>query len=263
MLKESDIKKEFARLEKTSLIFSSFVNSLNNGFVLISNDFHVLEVNPKICKWFPQINFSIRPLCYRTFFKDKDSPCPECPLVTGVEEEASTEYIAGIQKDERVFSYKPRRVLLDSKQDSPVGVMSFVEDITAKVKKERTLFDLELKYMQMVEDAGDAIITVNRQWQILRVNKKAKDLFGYSVKEFNSKKLFSLIPEGLRKQQEEAAQKIFSEGRQTETSPGLEGTCIKKDGTAFSVEMTFSLNLTGDAETVTFIIRDISSRKKE
>ncbi len=259
----TDIIKEFEELRKTSLIFQSLTDNLNHGLVLITPDFHIADVNSKMLGWFPGIDANAGSFCYKSLFAHSNMPCTGCPLLTDLKKAEKNKNIIEVQSSKGLCSYKISCDPLRQRDGGVRGVLSIVEDITDRLTSRKKLSELEAQHMRIIENAGDAILTFNKQWDVLQVNKRAKDLFGYSEKEFKTKKLFSLIPENLREKQKNAVMQIFLEGRQTESNRVLEGQCLRKDGTTFPIEMTFSLQKTAESDAVTFIVRDISGRKKD
>jgi PAS domain S-box-containing protein len=142
-------------------------------------------------------------------------------------------------------------------------IQGIFRDITDRNKAEEIIRKSEEKYHNLVEHANDAILSINREGQIIDFNKKAEKLFGYDRGEILGEPVYILAAQKHRDKQK-SVKKEFSE---TGTSSYLknkitEGTGLGKDGKEFGLEISYYL-LTVQEETIaTAIIRDISERKE-
>ncbi len=127
------------------------------------------------------------------------------------------------------------------------------------IAEEKLRKGVENKYRTLFDNANDAIITTDLEYQVTSWNRSAAKLFGWEAHEVMGKKLSSLIvPLDLQTREE---------GRDTidgKSAFGIETEKIRKDGSMIFVSLTTSHlfdsnhNLAG----LSFIIRDITERKK-
>ncbi len=251
------IHQEFENLKQCSNLLKSLIENTSYGMALITADFHIVDVNSKMLEWFPGIDFQSSPVCYKCFFTASDTPCPQCPAVRSIKEGQKNSII--LEVPQKNSSYKISTTPLIGPDGKAWGVLELVENITEKIAVEKDLLDLEAQYMHMIENASDAIVTFNNSGEILQINNKAQQLFGYQADEVRGKRIYCLIPEDRREDQEKAAQRIFT----CKKSSGVtyEGVGLRKNSTILPIEITYSFIKTSKGDTVTAIIRDISERK--
>jgi PAS domain S-box-containing protein len=126
---------------------------------------------------------------------------------------------------------------------------------------EKVLAQVEGNYRGLMEAAPDAMIVFNQGGEIVLVNVQAERRFGYGRDELLGQKVTHIIPEGfyerliaddLRSSEEALAQQIGS---------GIELNGLRKDGSAFPIEIMLSPLESADGFLITAAIRDITVRK--
>ncbi|KYK28379.1 hypothetical protein AYK20_01350 [Thermoplasmatales archaeon SG8-52-1] len=78
------------------------------------------------------------------------------------------------------------------KYDNEPAILGIITDITDRKLTEEKLRESEWKYRTVFENANDEIIYVDKNGTILDINKKVKDVFGYSPNELIGKKFNKL-----------------------------------------------------------------------
>lgn len=125
---------------------------------------------------------------------------------------------------------------------------------TFKLRKEKDA--LNERYTSLTRYANDIILSLEKDGQILEVNQKAVDTYGYNKDELLKMNLLDLCME--RKKDVEI---IFSS---INTREGIlyETNHKRKNGTIIPVEISAKLIQQGDIEILLAIIRDNTERKK-
>jgi PAS domain S-box-containing protein len=254
------IQKEFENLKNSSSLLRPLIESGSYGLALISSDFHVIEVNSKMLEWFPKTQVSSFPLCHHSFYSQTDSPCENCPAVKSLQDGKKHSVILEQKIEDNFITLKVSCTPIKGHDETVWGILELVEDITEKVLKEKELSSLEAHHKQIIENASDAIISFDIDGKIFQFNRKAQELFGYSLEEAKNMTLFSLMPEETLEQQKKILQEIFS-NNDLVPSKFVEGICLKKDGTRVTIEATFSYQKTKGIQAITAILRDITVRK--
>lgn len=130
-------------------------------------------------------------------------------------------------------------------------------------KAEERIKENEERFRSVAETANDAIIAMKTPGVIYFWNRKAEDMFGYSVTEAIGMDLHKLIvPEKYHEKAYEGMEKFFQTGAGVAIGKSLEFSALRKDGSEFPVELSISaMNIRGEWQ-ATGIIRDISERKR-
>jgi len=145
-----------------------------------------------------------------------------------------------------------------------LGGIIRIEDIFIERKEtEKALKESEEKFRSLSETAADAITMIDNEGDIAYWNLAAEKIFGYANHEVMGKSLHLLLaPERYH----ELYSKGFARYRETGDGPAigktLEFEAVKKDGTEFPVEVSFSVMLINAKRYAIGIIRDISERKR-
>jgi len=115
----------------------------------------------------------------------------------------------------------------------------------------------------LFEAVPDAIITANQRGQLLRVNKQALDLFGYSQQEFSELNIEALMPDRFRQAHTSYRDSYFKQPspRAMENSNTLH--IINKSGDEIPVEISLSNTKENGEYIAVATIRDISVRKEQ
>ncbi len=117
------------------------------------------------------------------------------------------------------------------------------------------------KFRQIVENAGDAVVTANENHEVVYMNQAAEKMFGYSRHELLGGDLSPLIPHELR-----ASHRSFLERYIATRVPRLIGHTAelegeRRDGTRFPMSIGFSVAEVDGRLLFTAIMRDLSAER--
>jgi len=168
--------------------------------------------------------------------------------------------LTGLRKDGSAF---PIEIML-SPLESAEGILvtAAIRDISVRKAAERHLAQMESRYRGLLEAAPDAMVVVNQGGEIVLLNLQAEKQFGYRRDELLGQQVKNIIPEGfaerliaddLRSAEDALAQQIGT---------GIELTGLRKDGSAFPIEIMLSPLESPEGILVTAAIRDITERKR-
>jgi PAS domain S-box-containing protein len=115
----------------------------------------------------------------------------------------------------------------------------------------------EEKYRNLFQNSNDAIFIHDLSGQIVDVNQKLLDLFGYDRSEFSSFRILELVDPDEQEKYHGALEKLISEGSAT-----FEVDFKKKNGESFPAEVSSSTFALADAKFIQGIVRNISERKR-
>ncbi len=118
-------------------------------------------------------------------------------------------------------------------------------------------------YLRMILDnAVDAIITIDERGTIETYNAAAERLFGYSAHEVMGKNVNTLMPEPFRSEHDGYIQKYLETGKASIIGAGREVTGARKDGSTFPMRLAVSETYIANRRIFIGIVNDISERKR-
>ena len=98
----------------------------------------------------------------------------------------------------------------------------------------------EARYRGLLEAAPDGMVVVNQNGEIVLLNARAESQFGYRRDELLGQKVTNIIPEGF-------AERLIADGTRTaaealaqQIGTGIELHGLRKDGSAFPIEIMLS-----------------------
>jgi len=285
-----DSRKRNARNdeETPSSVFAAFsaraksiVNNVGIGVAVISPNMEILSLNKLLKKWFPNIDVSKKPICYKCFNEPpRKNICSYCPTIKALENGRTHEAITETPRFSKIANYRIVASPVKDKNGKVVAAIEMVEDVTKRqlVEKElkrysehleqlveektRKLRESEEHFRSVVERAASAIITLDNRGVIVSWNMAAGTIFGYSADEAIGKSIALLVPKRPRKNYQEVIRQLFHAGRSSSAGKALEATACRKDGSEFPIEVSFSVWGTKQSPFTTTIIRDKTEQKR-
>ncbi len=145
--------------------------------------------------------------------------------------------------------------------DDGILVTAAIRDISVRKAAEEDLAQMESRYRGLLEAAPDAMVVVNEEGEIVILNLQAEKQFGYHRDELLGQKVTNIIPIGFAERLIADSTRTAAEALAQQIGAGIELTAVRKDGTAFPIELMLSPLEGDDGILVTAAIRDISVRK--
>ncbi len=147
---------------------------------------------------------------------------------------------------------------------TPVGesLYAIARDVTEKRQLEKALKRSESMLRTMFESASIAIFVVGRSGEILMLNKRAEEMFGYRREELHGQGIEDLMPERFRGRHERERETYFEAPLPRQMGPELSLIGLRKDGSEFPVETALShVESNGETLALAFVI-DVSERQR-
>jgi len=123
------------------------------------------------------------------------------------------------------------------------------------------LHGMERLLKAVMESAAQSIVTTDSQGQILAVNPKTEEMFGYSAAELVGQPVELLVPERSREGHKGSRRDYFAAPRIRPMGLGMELSGRRKDGTEFPVEISLSHVESGGERVGIAFVSDITVRK--
>jgi PAS domain S-box-containing protein len=142
------------------------------------------------------------------------------------------------------------------KKKKITGFLSIARDISEQKKVEETLQVSEKRYSSLFHQSNDAVFIHDMKGNILDVNKKALELFGYKKSEMLTIKIPELHPKIELATSKKAFQSIAKNG-----FVNFECQFKRKNGELFSAEVSSNLFESEGEKLIQGVVRDITERK--
>ncbi|MBI4605697.1 MAG: PAS domain S-box protein, partial [Planctomycetes bacterium] len=147
---------------------------------------------------------------------------------------------------------------------SKVAALEQLLEVSESVVREQSAkVELALeKFRGLLECVPDGIIIVDRVGRIVLVNYQVDKLFGYRREDLLGKPVEILLPEWFRRAHEEHRRRYAAKPEARPQGNGADFYGLRRDGSAFPVEVDLSPFKDEEGELVLAAVRDITVRKQ-
>ena len=169
--------------------YKSVVNNIGIGVSLISPNMEILALNDQMVKWFPHIDVSQSPHCYREFNDPpRDDICSYCPTYKTLEDGEVHESVTQTPLGDEIRNYRIVSSPIKDWQGNITAAIEMVEDITDKKRKEEELQKYRENLEEMVKERTEELTVSNRALMKEIVNRleaeKALKISSDKIKHF-------------------------------------------------------------------------------
>ncbi len=141
-------------------------------------------------------------------------------------------------------------------------IIGFAEDITERKNAELSLRLSEGKLRALLESASEGIVAIDGEGEIILVNGRSAELFGYRREELLGQSVEMLLPEDLRDVHSGHRKAYFAHPRTRAMGAGMHLVGRRKDGGTFPIEVSLSFVDEGGSVVVLAMITDITERMR-
>jgi PAS domain S-box-containing protein len=120
----------------------------------------------------------------------------------------------------------------------------------------------EERFRGLLEAAPDAIVIVNADGDISLVNLQTENLFGYTREQLLGRPFEKLLPQRYHSQNREHRRALSGKPEAKMSGAGLDLYAVRKDGSEFPAEISFSPLRSAEGLSLSASIRDITERRK-
>ncbi|MEN6542426.1 PAS domain S-box protein [Parvibaculum sp.] len=122
---------------------------------------------------------------------------------------------------------------------------------------------LRHRFADLLDTAGDAILSIDAEQNIVLFNRQAETLFGYTSAEILGRPLSLLLPYDMRERHKEHVASFKGERQRSRLmSQRAEIRGVRKDGSSFPAEASIAKFEFGGSFVYTAVVRDLSERNK-
>ena len=162
-----------------------------------------------------------------------------------------------LRKDGSSFDGEINASLIKDEKGNPQAFVATTRDITERKMAERALRENEEKYRNLFQNSHDAIFLHDLSGDIIDVNSRVTELFGYEKREILRLAIEKLHPAHELARSAQAFKEIEKKGY-----VDFEINFKKKDGSIFPAEVSSSLFEIGGRRVIQGVVRDISERRE-
>ncbi|MBW2965954.1 PAS domain S-box protein [Candidatus Woesearchaeota archaeon] len=164
-----------------------------------------------------------------------------------------------IRKDKKIRHVVDRGSWQKDAKGNVISLNGILYDTTEREKVEEALKESEERYRDLFENANDLIQCVDKDGNFVYVNKKWKQILGYSDKELKKIRLMDI----LRKDQIPHCIKLFKKVSAGQTLENVETVFVTKDGKEVLVRGNVNAHIKNSKFIATrAIFRDVTKQKK-
>jgi len=169
--------------------YKSVIENIGIGVSLISPDMEILNLNTQMRKWYPDVDISTRPVCYRSFNNPpREEVCSYCPTYKTLQDGQLHESVTETPSGSEIKNYRIISSPIMDRNGNVVAAIEMVEDITEKRKIQEALSESENRYRTIFETTASATMIIEEDTTISLVNTELEKQSGYSKAELEGKK---------------------------------------------------------------------------
>jgi PAS domain S-box len=194
---------------------------------------------------------------FRIFYskEDRDKGKPDSLLRTAATQGRAKDKGWRIRKDGNKFWGSIVITSIHDPNGEIIGYSKITQDLTNQRK-------LETKFKNILENAPDSILVVDKEGSIKVVNERAEQTFGYKKEELLNKKVEILLPSRYLQNHPRLRQNYIESPYQRAMGNNLNLFGITKDGVEFPVDVSISPLIDhGQDMQIIVTIRDITEKK--
>ena len=156
-------------------------------------------------------------------------------------------------------AYSPLR----NRNGAIIGGLALIRDVTERRQSESALNESEERQRLILDNALDAVITIDDGDRITDWNRGAESVFGWSTAEVIGRRLVdSVIPSQHRAAHIEGLRRYLETGEGPVLNRRIEITALHRDGREIPVELAITPVRTAGKIQFSAFVRDISERKQ-
>ncbi|HMB45833.1 MAG TPA: PAS domain S-box protein [Candidatus Methanoperedens sp.] len=135
------------------------------------------------------------------------------------------------------------------------GLQGMVMDITDRKRAQKN-------FQMLIDGAPDAIIAIDKDFNILLINTHTEKLFGYTRLELIGRPYNVLVPDRFRMKHAGYCKTYYANPSTKIMALHMNSAALHRDGSEFPVEINMSPVETDDGIVIVIDIRDITEKKK-
>jgi len=154
----TDRRRVKEKLRESEEKYRALVDNLAIGVALISPDMEILTLNKQMKQWFPTIDTSKRPVCYRVYNDPpRESVCAYCPTVKTLKDGKVHESVTDTPAGDQIIHYRVLSSPIKDQAGKVVAAIEMVEDITERKQADEQIQNLSRQILNAQEEERQLI----------------------------------------------------------------------------------------------------------
>ncbi len=153
-------------------------------------------------------------------------------------------------------------VPLRNEKGEPIATIGVNRDIIERKRAEAALRESEERIRAIMENAVDAIITIDENGTVESANPAVERLFGYAPEEIIGQDVSRLMPEPYKGEHIRSFENYLRTGESKIIGKVIEVVGLRKGGTEFPMDIAVSEIRLGERQLFTGIAHDLTERKQ-
>jgi PAS domain S-box-containing protein len=165
-----------------------------------------------------------------------------------------------VQGEVRILSGKASPMYDANRQ--VIGAIGMVFDVTKESFLQALLQANEERFRAVAQTAGDAIISINQQGEIIFWNQAAEQMLGWAKNEITGKPVATIMPEWYRADHPKHVTQALERGHLASPRLAVPLEALHREGDIIPVEVSVSQWKNRDGTYFTAILRDVRERRR-
>jgi len=236
-------------------IAMDILNSLQEHVVYYDREMKIIWANDAACYSVGLPLADLREKNCWSIWAQREEPCTDCPVIRAIENNQP----CIIEKDTiDGRSWLVKGYPLKDACGEVIGGIETTLDITDRKNAEKALKESEEKYHKLFDFSNDGIFIHDLQGNIIDVNRKVLELFGYAREEILHRKVQDLHPPEALEKARQAFKTVVDQ-----RIVRFEILFTRKNGEPFIADVSSSLFYLSGQPVVQGIVRDVTQLKAE
>jgi len=233
----SDLIEAHEALRESEERYRNVVENIGIGVSVISPNMEILALNKQMKRWFPDVDLSKKPICYKAFNNPpRKTLCSYCPTCKTLKDGNVYEDITVTPAGDRIVNYRIISSPIKDKDGNIVAAIEMIEDVTERKRMEEEL--REFKTISDEANFGNAIADL--KGNILYLNEAFAKMHGHKAEELITKNLSVFhtqeqmknvhrLNKGLKKEGSFSAEEVWHVRNDGTVFPALMNATVIKD----------------------------------
>ncbi len=166
------------RVRASEELYAAIFAHIGCGVTMLSPDMEIIFMNSTMKNWFPHVDATRRPICYKSFnLPPREEVCAYCPTIQTLRDGEVHTAITDTPTADGICHYRVISTPVLSANGTITGVVEVVEDITKRMVADEALRQKEIYLQGILEATADGILAVDDQGRIIKANRRFAELW--------------------------------------------------------------------------------------